>query len=386
MTLFVGGALGVAAQERGTVPSRRIIRYDSEVQLHDVDPGIVLPDQKKDKSRGADASSTVPGSGRDARLVPSPFKPIYLPPPPVPAPDPKKRNWIIPTLDGESEPRVEEEKEETGWGWLADDLSQKREKAAEDKNKEEESSDWLTPMTDAQRDTLRPPSTLGTPGARLDNLFMSPLHRDGDGRERVDSVVSPLIEDHSLNGGKSRERSLQNQPVIRDTESMERATRNGYANEAYPADDPTLVPAPWDSKSATPAPWTPTTAYRAQEDDFTSRYGVNQAGAIPSPVFTPTRSTSLSPSSLAGDIGTGSSRFDSLSPSFESGTARIEARFETSSPVGNGAFASTPWRTDWSHDTDWKSAGQEPVRSPSLSASPITPAGFNRGWLADPVQ
>ena len=115
----------------------RVRRYDKRIQLYDVDLGRQTPQRTYDE-RGEAATSL--GSSSEPRIDTTPTLPRnYNTPPAQPIKKEKKKNWILPPMseDLKGDESKKDDKERSGWGWLADDMDS-REVSRERKLDEED--------------------------------------------------------------------------------------------------------------------------------------------------------------------------------------------------------------------------------------------------------
>lgn len=142
---------GILSTDAGQPQSRREISYDSQWILSDFDHGIEVrstADEEDRRRRRIRDDGT--GAFRESERAAPAFTRESLPfiPPPssaTPGTERRPRNWILPTLDDDDveSPRWDrDERESSGWGWLADEVEQRRqEEAAQQRQREEASAE-----------------------------------------------------------------------------------------------------------------------------------------------------------------------------------------------------------------------------------------------------
>ncbi len=376
---FFSAALAAAANDAAR-PERGPIRYDARWEMHHVDPGFHAPaDERRDSSRPRAAHTAPRSASRSDINVPRPDAPTYRPPPAPVMPDDRRRNWIIPTLDDDSDygPRRDtEEQEPSGWGWLADEVNELR--RTREREMEERIDDDERDSEDADR-MLR--GDRQETGLLRDGLFStSPL------------IFEPPRDDEGdRNAADMRRESDDTTP-----ESMRRQA----TDDAYGSVDP------WETDQLNASPWA------FDERDAPSE---SFASELPPVIFgaqgEATRSTGAS--ALAPSFGTrptaptepisrtvetpalGATAFGSMNAFSDSSTA-IEPAF------GRGVREDLPgtdfsptadfgsrWGGEWSADSGWGGglnqgdASRSTIITPSGGTS--VGGGLHRsGWLADP--
>ncbi len=221
-------SVAAVAAEEEAAPRRKPAgrEYSDRVQMHDVTVSAtpVVPEEPRvtaPESLGSD-SAFMPGLFVTTEML------LTLPPP---APSSSRRakrdqNWLLPSalnVKTESDKALEEERRESGWGWLADDVSERRKTGDE-----EAAPDEAAAQDDDFRDGGRVP---GATGMMMDppedrrlaaSVYEEVGVRDAQELARVDGRADPraLRED---DGGLLRTRvsALEN-PEDRDLEVSER--------------------------------------------------------------------------------------------------------------------------------------------------------------------
>ncbi len=388
LALLAGSVRSAVAETPG---SRRQIAYDSEWILHDFDPGfdVQLEAEQEERQRWRLRDDGT-GALRDGRRSDAPtFAPQSLPifpslnaPPSVP--ERRQRNWILPTLEDDagalwSDP---EEREESGWGWLADELEQRRLLAAEEQSRRMEQEEQS-----AEEESWR--RTLG----------------DREDENRLPQRGVLTFDREPADNGEVHDRNVARLASMSPDELQDWVAQQ----DAMGMDDPFDRADPWDSERANASPW----AFTGEDSelhrsglfaatDSRDRWGSGFQGVDWSGGGALERARDQGGNS-AGTSGSWiAAGRDSRGGQFESrfgGTAEPGGMNRRDGNLGSTGFAPVEnvdggWAANWSGGSDWQpnsvqggtSLGSAfvseptPIQRPTTSAFPM----HNDGRLAAP--
>lgn len=385
----------VSADDAGR-RARGPIVYDSHWQVHHVDPGIrVHGDDADDRSSVRAPTSFSRGTGFDEMRLPQTVSPGYMPPPQMARPDQeereRRRNWIIPTLDDDGpvyDRRRSEDEEPSGWGWLADEVDQRRrerdvELEERDAQQEEAESEWFM-----QRDPVRT------------GLFTS------DSFDPIPLRAAPGETENEAERDRERvRRSRTNADLASNERSANATDSRALEDDPYEAADPyesdPLGASPWELdmlqqdngfaisrfSSSSPESWNREPAIgSASTAPMFSSWRESLAPASSEPVRIQNSSSTRRDFQEIAPVRTDSA--DMLGASFGGDTDRTEFGMGN---MGDTGFTPTSdfgerWGADWSGDSGWQGGITEPARASEIT--PISPSSagslHNHGWLADP--
>ena len=230
-----------SAAAQTSAPSPAIRQYNSRIQMHTAPVTLQVPDGKMEVQNAAPG-----GSDRDMLILDNLSKePKVLPEGPrrrVPQEKAQQnKNWILPpsTDEKKSSDEIQLDQEEeppaSGWGWLADDVRVRQQKAKEKADAEEE-SDSEEEGGQAKEPSARPKKEPDKP--KSDSIFLN-------------ATFKPV----SGSTGKKESETTEGEGSARDEREEDRGT---------PANGPTTVESPPDGHSPdsrqeqtsrTDAPW-----------------------------------------------------------------------------------------------------------------------------------
>lgn len=226
-------------------------RYSERVSWHTTPNGLELPAAPDSGDKGSDTDflhphTTPPVSATDIEPA-TPTRPRDAG---APEKAPKSKNWILPPpIEGQTAPKGdEEEKTDSGWGWLADDVrdrTQQKADADQRKKQEEEEEDATAAQTSDDSSAKKgDEDKASSPGLLLDNTFepvpTSDLLEESGRRDIMDMI--------STDEGEAREKAA----LKKDAETPPR-------NEPLKPDLPSLTDQKFsgDSKWGNERMWTP---------------------------------------------------------------------------------------------------------------------------------
>lgn len=387
MILWTGSARLFAQTDGGR--EKRTITYDARWELHDYDPGFsVGPDTESVAGSRLDEARKQRSIGERRDPVANIPSPASIPPSQRRTYEresgPSSRNWILPTLEGGLSAQSEEEPNEpTGWGWLADEVEQRRlereearlaEQAAEEE--QAESEELLRPEEDDA-------SAAGQEADGFGTGWVEDAAVGGNGPAGADALASLAVQDVEIQDALS-------QAVVNAID----------ANEPYGNADP------WGNEEASMSPW----AVREAED---STWGFGESAFGDTGLFE-NSSERTQPRFGASRVESESSRSYTATDAGGGMIARpsagaLENRFGQGVSEGlsggrtdyapGSAFEPSESRSDWggswTSESGW--SGSQPVsantdvsRSLSTPRPPVRNAvdsssfRHNDSWLADP--
>lgn len=381
MTLLAGVGCPALAE---TARERRSISYDSEWILDDFEPGFEVHDADEEEERqrrrirddgtGAfrrqDRRSDAPTFNHLPGMFQAPIQPTPS------AAEQRPRNWLLPSSEDDSlrlwgEP---EEREESGWGWLADEVEQRRlieEEERERRRVEEEEDEptWRPAQPEREEDNRLPQ--------------MGALVFDGDQTNNRDVDRLASMSPDELQEWVAQQDALGlEQPFDgfdawnadqNDTPSWAANRSNGELQNSglFTADDQS---GRWGSGFES-APWSQESAWGGRNN------GEAAAGTTPSR-FVSGRNAGVA------DAGARRSAFFDTQGNDRSDTGL--AGFGSTANAGGG------WTANWSGDSDWQSesgaagtgsgfgssqaSSLTPVDRPTISSFPL----HNDGRLSAP--
>ena len=228
--LLVMGLVSVVAAEdeaRAVGPSRKKARtYDHRVKMHAVDLGQ-LPVEEDDRAP-IESGMYRPGAssslGADRLPTMSPRSTPYLPP--RAAPEKKKsKNWILPISGDESS---EQESQESGWGWLADNMLAQQKEAEQKKEEQDRPYDRPSGFGAPELDGSMSPESIARTEEHSSAITGPVSDLDEFEREDNDLFVS-VLEDDRVNVNPDRRREEEEEKSYDNPSSSERE----YSGSGY---------------------------------------------------------------------------------------------------------------------------------------------------------
>ena len=375
-----------AAEDAPAHGQRAPLTYDARWTLHSFDPGVdvVADDEPVQRRRIRDDGVREverSGSGEPGFFPEFHFRP---PPPQASRPEQRSRNWIIPTLEGDRDdgPRLsrdgEEESETTGWGWLADEVEQRR-RTEEERTTEQQAADEAVPV--------RREGGVGE-GLISDRFFeaerglqvRSTTNLDDRDLERLSGMSPDELLEHLQEQNVRGNGSADAMPDPWDERSASAAWLNsGGANE-------------WSQMSA--AELSPAAAWGNERNDLSSSWFPSAEGS--DSLWSRSDLGWNGMSGTDSDSGTGWADRGSTGASGADRALGIGLRDSgrdgvTSRGQGTGMgfspteISGSQWGGDWSAGSDWQPDGGRTTRpaAPAREAGSAFSTGGS-GWLASP--
>jgi hypothetical protein len=361
---------------------------DGDWVYYDHNPGFSFFDEDAEADRGRSRIRDDGTGGSDwSQPADQGFSPrgVYSPPAPTPpvSTERRSRNWILPTLEGDSPAWSEtnEEDEASGWGWLADDLQGRRQSEAA--NVEERLS-------------------------RQEQMeFQQNLRRESDIGGDFSALALPLLGTGTGPASPINQVGVNAQDLDRVAD-MSPDELADWATRQAGGMDPDLAYAPadpWDTQSMQGSPWgtmaAPVDSWSSSAQETTS---FSEAGGGFGPASFSADASRWNAGTAPSDasrIGSGSGRIGRLdrtgeASSFDAGWGRADS----STAVGSGNYgdmgyqpagwSGAGWGGDWSGAADWQPGSATATPSPTsgsggdLLTTPETAfPGIGDGWLAD---
>ncbi len=208
---ILGWTLPARAQEAGDSKPRV---YDDTIRMHTLEDQYTAPSPHlpKESTRENDfdlrrlESLTQPSA-------PLPPEAYFSRRPRLRQEEPEEENWILPPLADDLKDDDEEERTTTGWGWLADEVMARRDRAEREQEAEEEASEDPFADYDAYREE-------GDMETGLGGWFDTAGDEDDEAREdtgREDTLISNLepILSMTMDEMPDMVEDQDSQPVIR---------------------------------------------------------------------------------------------------------------------------------------------------------------------------